>query len=223
MDTDAPMATLTDSQILTLAQWLSPAFPVGAFAYSHGLEAAVDFGWVRDAAGFEAWLLDVLDCGAGRSDTLFLAAAYHAQDTDTVSEIDASARAFAASFERLLEAEAQGAVFCRLMAAVWGTQPNHLLYPVALGAAAGAEGLPLALTSKMYLQAFASNLIATGQRLLPLGQTEGQAILRRLGELCAAIAEDTADGDLTALTSTAYLSDIAAMRHETQYSRIFRT
>lgn len=217
------MATPTDAQILTLAQWLSPAFPLGAFAYSHGLESTADMGWVRDAAGFESWLTDVLDCGAGRSDALFLAASFHAPDAGTLVEIDATARAFAASAERLVEAEAQGAAFCKLMHGVWGVQMHGLLYPVALGAAAAHENVPLPLTAKVYLQAFASNLIAAAQRLVPLGQTEGQAILRRVVPLIQAIAEATQDGDLADLTATAFLSDIAAMTHETQHSRIFRT
>ena len=217
------MATLTDAKILILTQWLSPAFPVGAFAYSHGLEAAVDMGWVRDSSGLEAWLTDVLECGAGRSDALFLAASYHAAEAEALADIDATARAFASSAERLLETQAQGAAFGKVANAVWNMKLDTLLYPVALGVAARREGVPLALTSKMYLQAFASNLIAAAQRLLPVGQTEGQAILRRLSGLCSDIAEVTQDGDMERLGSTAFLSDIAAMRHETQTSRIFRT
>lgn len=223
MDTGGPMATPTDAQILTLAQWLSPAFPIGAFAYSHGLEAAVDMGWVRHPGSFEAWLIDVLEFGAGRSDSLFLAAAYHAPDVAVLANIDANARAFAVSAERLLESQAQGVAFCKLTNHVWGATLDELLYPVGLGAAAKCEGVPLALTSKMYLQALASNLIAAAQRLLPLGQTEGQAILRRLSGLFSDIADATLDGGLERLCSTAFLSDIAAMKHETQYSRIFRT
>jgi urease accessory protein len=219
----ARMATPTDTHFLTLAQWLSPAFPVGAFAYSHGLEAAVQMGWVSDAGSFEVWLNDVLDCGAGRSDALFLAASYHAPDASIHAEINAKAHAFAASAERLLETQAQGAAFCNLADGVWGTQLGELLYPVALGAAAKCEDLPLALTCRMYLQAFASNLIAAAQRLLPLGQTEGQAILRRVTGLCGDIAETSTHGDLSCLGATAFLSDIAAMKHETQHSRIFRT
>ena len=217
------MATPTDAQVLTLAQWLSPAFPIGAFAYSHGLEAAAEMGWVRDPETFEAWLIDVLDCGAGRSDALFLAAAYNAPDVIALAEIDATAQAFAASAERLLEAQAQGAAFCKLTDSVWGMQLDALLYPVALGAAAKRENLPLALTSRMYLQAFASNLIAAAQRLLPQGQTEGQAILWRLAGLCGEIAETSTHGDLDCLCATAFLADIAAKKHETQHSRIFRT
>lgn len=189
------MAMPTDTQVLILTQWLSPAFPIGAFAYSHGLEAAVDVGWVRDGASFEAWLHDVLDCGAGRTDALFLAAAHIAPDALALANINAVARAFAASAERLLEMEAQGAAFCKLTNAVWGMPLAELLYPVALGAAAQRAELPLTLTSGMYLQAFSSNLVGAAQRLLPLGQTEGQAILRRVAGLCSAIAEGSIDGD----------------------------
>lgn len=217
------MDTPTDTHFLMLAQWLSPAFPIGTFVYSHGLEAAVNMGWVRDAASFEEWLKDVLDCGAGRSDALFLALSYQASNPVALAEIDATARAFAASTERLLEAVGQGAAFGKLMNDIWSLRLDNLLFPVALGTAAASQDLPLSLTSRMYLQAFASNLIASAQRLLPIGQTEGQAILLRQTGLIMKIAVDTKDGDLSQLSGTAFLSDIAAMKHETQYSRIFRT
>lgn len=213
----------TDTSFLTLAQWLSPAFPVGAFAYSQGLEAAVDLRWVQDARSFEEWLADLLEYGAGRSDTLFLAAAYHAPDAATVKEIGATACAYAATSERLLETQAQGAAFCKVVSTVWDARLEDLPYPVALGAGARHQGLQLTLTSAMYLQAIASNLIAAAQRLLPLGQTEGQAILRRLAGRCDAVALSTSHGDLSRLSTTTFLGDIAAMKHETQYSRIFRT
>lgn len=221
MATGARMATSTE--ILTLSQWLSPAYPVGAFAYSHGLEAAVGLGWVRDGAGLESWLEDIAALGAGRNDALFIAAAYRAQSREALREIDATARAFAASKERLTETEAQGAAFGAVTGALWGWPLDGLIYPVALGAAAARAGLPLDLTGQMYLQAFLSNLVAAAQRLLPLGQIKGQAILRRLSGRLPAICADTADGDLDRLGATAFLTDIAAMRHETQATRIFRT
>lgn len=162
MATDAPMVTATSAQILTLSQWLSPAYPVGAFAYSHGLEAAADQGWLRDGSDLEAWLQEVLEHGAGRSDALFLAAAWHANAAadlvaDLVADlaaIDATACAFAASQERLLETRQQGRSFGLVTEAIWGAQLAGLTYPVALGAAAAAEGLPLELTQVMYLQVF---------------------------------------------------------------------
>ncbi|MDQ2090867.1 urease accessory protein UreF [Marimonas arenosa] len=213
----------TSIGFLTLSQWLSPAYPVGAFAYSHGLEAAVDRGWVRDGEALEHWLEDVLLHGTGRSDALLLAAAFHAATDQDLAEIDATARAFAASRERLLETEQMGAAFCAVTAAVWAADLQGLTYPVALGRAARSEEIPLKLTATIYLQAFLSNLIAAGQRLLPVGQTAAQAMLRRLTPLCADVADETNDGDLERLSGSAFLSDIASMKHETQYSRIFRT
>ncbi|SEV93448.1 urease accessory protein [Aliiroseovarius sediminilitoris] len=222
MDMDALMPMRID-QLLTLTQWLSPAFPVGTFAYSHGLEAAVDQGWIRDAAGLEGWLKDVAEYGGGSSDALFLNAAYNAENHEALYHIDATARAFAPSKERLLETEAQGRAFCDVTAALWGDMPMLLTYPVALGFAAAREELPAAQTTQLYMQALLSNLIAAGQRLLPVGQTEGQAILKRLTPLCVRVAKAHAHGDLNHLSSTAFLTDVASMKHETQYSRIFRT
>lgn len=213
------MTTSTD--LLTLAQWLSPAFPVGAFSYSHGLEAAFHAGWLTDAASLEDWLADLLTHGAGLNDATLLAAAYHG-DTPR-AEIDEIARAFAPSAERLLETTAQGQAFADVVGAVWGASLAGLTYPVALGAAAAREGLPLALTLTLYLQAFTSNLIAAAQRLGPIGQTEGQRILHGLSPLIGATAEAASPGDLESLASAAFLADIASMRHETQYSRIFRS
>lgn len=211
------------ADILTLAQWFSPAYPVGAFSYSHGLEQAIEAGYVTDADSLNGWISDVVMHGAGQSDGLFVAAAYLASDAVKRGEIDAMCRALTASRERLLETEAQGDAFCRATAAVWDVPLKALTFPVAVGTAARLQDLPLVLTSSMYLHAFASNLVTAGMRLVPLGQTEGHVLIRALAPLCQRIAEDTAHGDLDALTNTAFAADIAAMHHETQYSRIFRT
>lgn len=214
----------TDSgAVLTLAQWFSPAFPVGAFSYSHGLEWAVEAGDVRDGDSLQNWVETVLRHGSGRTDALFLAAAHNAEDAVAVLDVDAACRAFAPAKERLRETTLQGEAFCRTLSEVWGLDLTNLTYPVAAGRAARLCGLPRQLTAQVYLQAFAANLVAAGQRLAPIGQTEGQAITRALASLCTRIAEETAAGDLTQLSGTAFLADIAAMKHETQYSRIFRT
>lgn len=209
--------------IFTLTQWLSPAYPVGAFAYSHGIEAAVDKGWITDADGLEAWLDDILTIGTGQSDAIFLAAAYHADTLEQLIEINQTAMAFAASKERLLETQQQGWAFGQVTSALWGQDVKGLVYPVALGAAAKQEDVPLELTLTIYLQSVVSNLVATGQRLLPLGQTRAQEIVKTLTRKCARIAQDSSHGDLGRLISNTFLSDIASMQHETQYSRIFRT
>lgn len=221
--TDTPTEVMIMSQTLTLAQWFSPAFPIGAFSYSHGLEQAIEAGAVVDAASLRNWASDALEHGSGRADALFLAAAFHAKDAAAVVQIDALCRAFAPSRERLFETQQQGDAFCRILSDVWGTPLNGLCYPVAAGRAARLCDLPLQETSAVFLHAFVANLSAVGQRLVPVGQTDGQTMIHALAPLCHDIAGQTASGDLSALTATAFLADIASMRHETQYSRIFRT
>lgn len=205
---------------LTLTQWLSPAYPVGAFAYSHGLEWAVESGQVTDDISLQKWLAAILKHGTGLSDALFLAAAYRVTDPTL---IDATARAFSASAERLKETVLQGEAFGRATSEIWKIELPRLTYPVAVGQAARLHELPLDLTLTLYLQAFVSNLAVAGMRLVPLGQTDGQRVIRALMPLCVEIANTALEGDLDDLSSTAFLSDIASMKHETQYSRIFRT
>jgi len=220
MVTAGPMATVTD--ILTLTQWFSPGYPVGAFAYSHGLEWAIDHGQIITAEHAGVWISTVLNHGAGWNDSLFLAAAYRANSAD-VAEIDAQCRAFAASAERLKETDLQGAAFCEVTQKVWSADLEGLTYPVAVGRAAWLQGLPLDLTTQFYLQAFIANLATIAMRLVPLGQTEGQKLIRALTPLCTQLAERTSGASLDDLSNTAFLTDVAAMHHETQYSRIFRT
>lgn len=211
------MAMSTD--LLTLSQWLSPAFPVGAFTYSHGLEAAFHAGWLTDADSLRAWLVDLLTAGSARTDALLLAAAFRGDP----AEVDEIARAFAASAERLRETDEQGRAFCDVLGRVWGAELAGLTYPVALGATVAREGLDLGLALDLYLQSFLINLTQAAQRLAPIGQSAAQAVIRDLAPLVAATAAEVADGDLSRLASAAFLSDIAAMRHETQASRIFRS
>lgn len=211
---------MQNEPVLTLTQWLSPAYPVGAFAYSHGLEWAVQSEQVTDHQTLETWLATILQHGTGMSDALFLAAAYRATEP---AEIDATARAFSASAERLKETVLQGEAFVRATTDIWQVELPSLCYPVAVGYAARLHDLPLDLTLKMYLQAFMSNLAAAGMRLIPLGQTQGQSVIKALTPLCIEIAKAAQDGNLEELSSTTFLSDIASMKHETQYSRIFRT
>lgn len=218
---DGPM-DITTRDLLTLMQWLSPAFPVGGFAYSHGLEWAIESGQVSDEAALQAWIAGALHHGAGKTDARFLAAAYHASPEDW-GALAAQARAFAASAERLKESDLQGAAFGQVVHDVWDLPVTGLSYPVAVGAAAQARGLPLVPTSAAFLQGFAANLVAVGQRLIPIGQTSGQRLIHRFAKDCETIAQDTQNGALDQLSSCAFLTDIAAMRHETQYSRTFRT
>ena len=213
----------TDQDVLTLSQWFSPGFPVGAFAYSHGLEWAIDCGDVGDAESTRGWVESVLRHGAGRNDCIFLAAAFRVGTHQELAEIDAMCRAFAPSRERLKETDLQGAAFCDVLSSVWGADVKDLCYPVAAGRAARLSTLPLGLTAQMYLQSFLSNLVTAAMRLVPLGQTEGQRLIHELMPLVSEIARDALQAGLDDLAATAFLSDIASMKHETQYSRICRT
>ncbi len=208
------------SDILTLSQWLSPAFPVGAFAFSHGLETAVRDGLVTNASELEAWLADLALAGSLRSDVVLVAAAYGADDP---REVDAHALAFQPSAERLEEATQLGAAFCRTVRDVWGLDLPDLAYPVAVGRAAGLRGIALDDTAALYAQAFLGNLVSAAIRLVPLGQTEGQGVLARLQPACRALGEAACDLTLDDLASAAFLSDIQSMRHETLSPRIFQS
>lgn len=212
----------TEGDILTLTQWLSPAFPVGAFAYSHGLEAAVADGTINSSDALTDWLRDILLHGSGRNDCILLRAA-HASDPANLGLINDTALAMAASSERQLEAKLQGAAFCQTTAAIWGGEPVDLVYPVAVGAAAARMNLDVTLTASLYLHAMVSNLVAVAQRLISLGQTEGQSIVAALAPLCESVAKDSARDTLDDLHSTAFMSDIASMRHAHLQPRIFRT
>lgn len=212
-----------DGDILALAQWLSPSFPVGAFAYSHGLETAIHDGTIASADNLQTWLEDVLRHGTGRNDCILLRAAHAASSAYDLAQISATARAFCGSAERVMETTLQGAAFSKTAAAIWGGDAAELPYPVAVGAASAAMGIAVDTTAAMYLHAFASNLVSVAVRAVPLGQTEGQAVLASLTPLCLAIVQETETATLDDLQSTAFLSDIAAMRHEALQPRIFRS
>lgn len=207
--------------LLALSQWLSPAFPTGAFAYSHGLEQAVADGAVHDAATLERWLDGVLRFGAGRQDAVLLLRAL-APGADHAA-LDALARALAPSAERLAETLDQGTAFARTVARVTGRPLRPRALPVALGEAAAPLGLPAEMVAGLYLQAFAGNLVAIATRHVPLGQSAGQAVLARLRTAIAALARDLAADPAPDLGTAALAVDLASLRHETAAVRLFRT
>lgn len=214
------MTSLTVEQAQILAAWFSPAYPVGSYSYSHGLETAVEDGIVRDPASLHAWTAGILAHGAGRSDAMLLAHAHAAPDPDAIAEL---AEALAPSSERLLETMAQGAAFARTTTAAWSIPVPAVAYPVAVGIAARALGLPLLPTATLYCQAFAAAIVSAGVRLIPLGQTDGQRLTAALLPAAAAIAAQAILEPLEAIGGIAVVADLAAMRHETQYSRLYRS
>jgi urease accessory protein len=214
--------------------WLSPAYPVGGFSYSHGLEWTVEAGKVRDAATLGGWVEDILRHGAGRSDAILLAEAWRAvaeNDARRLAEAVELVAALAPSAERRLETLAQGAAFLAATRTVWPSpaldrlaeQVAEVAYPVAVGACAAAHALPLAPTARAFMQAFAANLVSAGVRLVPLGQTDGLRVLARLEPLIPALAAAALAARLEDVGGAAVMADIASMRHETQYTRLFRS
>lgn len=214
---------LSAAELGLLAAWFSPAYPVGGFAYSHGLEWAVEQGAVRDAPTCGAWIAALVEQGAGRSDAIILAQAWRSPGDRGLLEF---ARALQPSAERRLESRAQGAAFAQVTAAAYpvkGLSADAAPLAVAVGWAAAAHSLPLAPVLVLFVQAFAASLVSAAVRLLPLGQTDGQRVLAALMPLCRAVAAEAADAPLDAVGGCTLLSDIASMRHETQSTRLFRS
>ena len=210
-----------NAALLSLVQWLSPAFPTGGFAYSHGLERVVTDGTMRDGAGLARWQGDVLRHGAGRQDAILLACAL--RDGADHDALAAHARALAGSAERLSETMEQGAALARAVAAVTGrTLPPRPL-PVALGEAAAPIGLPAEQVVGLSLHAFPSHLASAAVRFVPLGQTAAQAVLSALHPVVAALAAEAVARGVEDIASATIGAEIAAMRHETMDVRIFKT
>ncbi|MBV0911491.1 urease accessory protein UreF [Anianabacter salinae] len=207
------------ADLLTLTQWLSPAFPVGAYAYSHGLEAAVLAGDVTDAASLQEWLGDVLALGAGRADATLLSAAHRGEDCGALSD---TARALCASRERWAETMDQGRAFAAAAMAT-GDDIAAMPYPVAVGVAARRLSLATETVAALYLHGFTSTLVSAAVRFVPLGQSDGQGVLSRLHPVIEQVAAEAATAEVADIASAVFAADIAAMAHETLEVRIFRT
>lgn len=207
--------------LLALVQWLSPAFPTGGYAYSHGLEQVIHDGGVRSGADLTEWLSAILRHGAGRQDAILLACAlWDGADADALADL---AHALAPSAERWRETMEQGAALAKAVSAVTDRDIPALPLPVALGLAASPLGLPPAQVIALYLHAFASNLTSAAVRFVPLGQNAGQQALAALHPLIEALAVECAKATPDDITSAALAADLAAMRHESMDVRIFKT
>ncbi len=217
----APEGLAGDAALLRLVQWLSPAFPVSGYAYSHGLEWAISAGHIRDGATLQSWLADVLAHGAGWCDAVLLCLALR-PGADPAGLADTAA-ALAPSRERLEETLAQGRAFLGTTNALTGAELPAMPYPVALGAAARDLGLPAERVAAFYLHAFASNLVQAAVRFVPLGQTEGQQVLAALHPTILDVAAFAATATRDDLGGAFLRGDMASAWHETLETRIFRT
>jgi urease accessory protein len=214
--------------LLRLMTWLSPAFPVGGFAYSHGLERAVHDGLVSDKTELQAWLTALLEIGSGWNDAVLFAEAWRrARDGGDLADLAELAEALAGSGERHAETMLQGAAF--LAAAAGWPNPVLLVLPaacpycVAVGAVSGGHGIPLEDALAAWLQAFSSNLVQAAIRLGVTGQDGATRTVAALEPLVLETASRAAGSTLDDLGSTTFMSDVVAMKHETQYSRLFRS
>ena len=223
------------SPVLPLMFWLSPAFPVGSFAYSHALEWAFGAGHIRDLATASAWITDLIHHGGLRNDAILLAAAWRAASkTDRVAlaATNELALALAGSRERHLETSAQGNAFAQAITTAWSSDtiegliaefPGDLAYPVAVGLVAAAHAIHLEVALEAFCGATVSNLVSSIVRLGAIGQSDGQRLIAAVLPDVVALAALGANATIDDLGGAAFQSDIATLRHETQYTRLFRS
>ncbi len=226
----------TDSAALyRLLTWLSPAYPVGGFSYSHGLETAAEAGLASNRLDLVAYITTVLQAGAGRVDGALLVAAHRAAQAGKPRVLDSVAQLAAAwrgTAETALESMQQGTSFTSITATAWpdarfaafaARHKGRLAHPVAFGAAAGFAAVPLLAAVTAWLAAFAANLVSAGVRIIPLGQTDGQLATAALQPIVEAAAQAALAANLETLGTAAPMLDLLSMRHETQYTRLFRS
>jgi urease accessory protein len=223
------------SALYRLMAWLSPAYPVGAFSYSGGIEWAVESGDIINAETLKRWLGVVVTEGGGFCDAVFFVHTHRAAETGddkALHEVAELAAAFAPSKERHLETTAQGRAFVEATRAAWpraaldrlaAVWDGPIAYPVAVAVAAAGHGVTLEPALNAYLHAVTANLISAGVRLIPLGQTDGQRLLAAFEPIVAATAARALNVPLDQVGGAAFRADIASMRHETQYTRLFRS
>lgn len=219
---------MTDGGLVKLSYWLSPAFPVGAFAYSHGLEQAIAGDDVIGRESLFDWLAFLVTRGGPFNDAVLFGAAMKAADDPAQLEaITDFALALCSSKERLQEQLDMGRAFAEAIALTEplpdGITGSRAAYPIVAGAMAGKAGALIVPATRLFLQAFCANLTGVGQRLIPLGQTDGVRVMSRLEPIIAASAERAERTPIADIGGAALMSDIAAMKHETLKVRIFRT
>ena len=223
---------------LRLQTWLSPAFPTGSYSYSHGIEWAVEARSVHDRASLVDWLSTDLRYGSGRNEAIFFREAWTSAvlgDRSGLLEIAELAAAFRGTSEFALESAQQGSACRSTLSQVW---PEPLLDEIAdnladrciplslavvLGIRCAKPEIPMVLALPAFLQSYVTNLVTAGVRLIPLGQTEGQAAIAALEDTVLATSADAATATIHDLGSAAFMVDLASMAHETQYTRLFRS
>ena len=232
---DTSLSTDDGAALYRLMTWLSPAFPVGAFSYSSGIEWAVEAGDITDAVSLQDWLSAMLTDGSGFCDGVFLAHVHRAAtdgDATALRDIAELAAAFVPSKERQLETTSQGRAFIEIARSAWNHEglerliaacDGAIVYPIAVGLVSAAHKIPLAATMHGFFHAVTSNWISAGARLVPLGQTDSQRVLAALEPVVVATGSRAMTASLDDLGGATFRADLASLRHETQYTRLFRS
>jgi urease accessory protein len=226
------------SAFLRQQSWLSPAFPTGSYSYSHGIEWAVEAGYIHDRKSLVDWLEADLCYGSGRNEAIFFIEAWRSatdDDCEKLLEIAELAAAFRGTSEFALETSQQAASCLATLRRVW---PDPLLESLSeflselriapvlsyvLGVRAATQDIPATLALPAFLQSYLANLITAGVRLIPLGQTDGQLAIAELEEAVLAVASQAEQATIHDLGSAAFMVDLASASHETQYTRLFRS
>ncbi|MDR3439795.1 urease accessory protein UreF [Telmatospirillum sp.] len=235
MPEDRPRyGTANQAGLLRLMSWLSPAFPVGSFSYSHGLEQAVETGFLTDLPGVVGWVAAILRQGAARIDAALFLEAHRAVtlgDRGRLAAIIELADAWRGTAETALESRSQGRAFVTTLQKGWpipaldiwlaGLESPPYALAVAVAAAAVDIGEDMALAA--FLQAVAANLVSAAVRLIPLGQTDGQRAIRILTDLVPELVVAAGEVSFDDLGTATPMVDWTSMRHETQYTRLFRS
>lgn len=234
----SPPARLDAPALYRLLAWLSPGFPVGGYTYSHGIEYAVEAGLITDGPTLQGWVSEILCRGAGSIDATIMRAAWRAargRDDEALLHVAERAAAWRATAETALESEAQGAAFLAAVAAGWPDPRRDAAvaklaeadvppaYAVAVALAGAFAGVPADALVRAYLQAFAASLVSAGIRLIPLGQSEGLRILAALEDAVERTATLAQAHDLADVGTSAWMTEWASIRHERQYTRLFRS
>jgi urease accessory protein len=226
---------MESAALYRLMAWLSPAYPIGAFSYSSGIEWAVEAGDITNAETLRQWLAATMADGSGFADAVFFVHAFRAVvagDDATLRTVAELAAALVASKERFLETTAQGRAFLDVTRAAWPCAALDRLatawngpvaLPVAVGTTCAGHGIACAPALNAFLHALVANWISAGVRLVPLGQTDGQRVLAALETVVAVTAERALATPLDEVGTATFRADIAGMRHEMQYTRLFRS
>ena len=214
------MHTHTDLKFMTVMQWMSPAFPIGAFAYSHGLEWAIDKGHVSNGKQLQNWITDLLEYGSLRTDAIFISLILRGHDAKKMNELSI---ALCPAGERLLETKLQGSAFAKVIEDIWQQDIGDLSLPIAVALAAKKQSIEQNLMLPAYVHAFCSNLISAATRLIPIGQTEGQRIMLELYPTISDLVQTASESEIDDLNSACFFSDVSAMEHESLQPRIFKT